>query len=91
MNLRMRDGYRLMALAALWMTALTMQAAEAVYRIVEYNKTTGEFELAASGMVPKGSWVYFENEYGATTGNRYNQIPRNRRLPSIWRDGRDAP
>lgn len=78
MNLRMRDGYRLMALAALWMTALTMQAAEAVYRIVEYNKTTGEFELAASGMVPKGSWVYFENEYGATTGNRYNQIPRNR-------------
>lgn len=79
MNLRMRDGYRLMALAALWMTALTMQAAEAVYRIVEYNKTTGEFELAASGMVPKGSWAYFENEYGATTGNRYNQIPRNRR------------
>ena len=59
MNLRMRDGYRLMALAALWMTALTIQAAEAVYRIVEYNKTTGEFELAASGMVPKGSWAYF--------------------------------
>ena len=60
MNLRMRDGYRLMALAALWMTALTMQAAEAVYRIVEYNKTTGEFELAASGMVPKGSCVFRE-------------------------------
>lgn len=78
MNSRMRDNYRLLAVVALWMTALTLHAAEVVYRIVEYNKTTGEFELAASGMVPKGSWVYFENEYGATTGNRYNQIPRNR-------------
>ena len=28
-------------------------------------------------MVPRNSRVYFENEFGATTGNRYNQIPRN--------------
>ena len=55
------------------------KAAEVVYRIAEYNNTTGEFVLEASGMIPKGSWAYFENDYGATRGNRYNQIPRNRK------------
>ena len=64
---------------ALLAMGMSMYAAEVVYRIVEYNKTTGEFTLAASGMVPGGSWAYFENDYGATTGNRYNQIPRNRK------------
>ena len=59
-------------------TVLGTQAAEVVYRIVEFNKQTGEFILSASGQVPQGSWAYFENEYGATSGNRYNQIPRNR-------------
>lgn len=53
-------------------------AAEAVFRIVAYNKTTGEFELAPSGLVPQNAWAYFENDFGATIGNRYNQIPRNR-------------
>lgn len=69
------------AVLAIIMLAVSIDsyAAEAVYRIVEYNKTTGEFTLAASGMVPKDSWAYFENDYGATTGNRYNQIPRNRK------------
>ena len=52
------------------------EAAEVVYRIVEYNKNTGDFTLASSGSVPKGSYAYFVNDYGATTGNRYNQIPR---------------
>lgn len=59
-------------------TVLGTQAAEVVYRIVEFNKQTGEFILSASGQVPQGAWAYFENEYGATSGNRYNQIPRNR-------------
>lgn len=28
----------------------------------------------------------FENEYGATAGNRYNQIPRNRQA-TLWLEG----
>ena len=55
------------------------QGAEAVYRIIEYNKSTDEFKLAAAGLVPQNSWAYFQNAYGATTGNRYNQIPRNQK------------
>lgn len=74
--------------AAITFMAVTLgtRAAEAVYRIVEYNKSTAEFTLAASGMVPKGSWVYFQNDYGATAGNRYNQIPRNRKA-TLWLEG----
>ena len=66
--------------------AVTADAAEAVFRIVEFNKTTGEFALAASGTVPQDSWAYFQNDYGATTGNRYNQIPRNRKAV-LWLEG----
>ena len=67
-----------MAVAAFLTLSVVADAAEVVYRIVEYNKQTAEFEIAACGMVPRNSRVYFENEFGATTGNRYNQIPRNR-------------
>ena len=67
-----------MAVAAFLTLSVAADAAEVVYRIVEYNKQTAEFEIAACGMVPRNSRVYFENEFGATTGNRYNQIPRNR-------------
>lgn len=66
-----------MAIAAFLTLSVATDAAEVVYRIVEYNKQTAEFEIAACGMVPRNSRVYFENEFGATTGNRYNQIPRN--------------
>ena len=71
------------AMAALLMVSAGAHAAEVVYRIVEYNKTTQDFILSASGQVPKGSYAWFENEYGATTGNRYNQIPRNRKA-TLW-------
>lgn len=71
--------FRAIGFVALLSATVGIDAAEVVYRIAEYNKTTGEFILAASGMVPKDSWAYFENEYGATTGNRYNQIPRNKK------------
>lgn len=67
-----------MAIVAFLTLSVAADAAEVVYRIVEYNKQTAEFEIAACGMVPRNSRVYFENEFGATTGNRYNQIPRNR-------------
>ena len=67
-----------MAIVAFLTLSFSADAAEVVYRIVEYNKQTAEFEIAACGMVPRNSRAYFENEFGATTGNRYNQIPRNR-------------
>lgn len=67
-----------MAVVAFLTLSVAADAAEVVYKIVEYNKQTAEFEIAACGMVPRNSRVYFENEFGATTGNRYNQIPRNR-------------
>ena len=70
---------RLAVAMTLLAVSLAADAAEVVYRIVEYNKSTAEFALAASGRVPKGSWAYFQNDYGATTGNRYNQIPRNQK------------
>lgn len=74
------------AMAVLLMVSAGAHAAEVVYRIVEYNKTTQDFILSASGQVPKGSYAWFENEYGATTGNRYNQIPRNRKA-TLWLSG----
>ena len=78
MNNLMNMARKAMAVAAFITLSVAADAAEVVYRIVEYNKQTAEFEIAACGMVPRNSRVYFENEFGATTGNRYNQIPRNR-------------
>lgn len=78
MNNLMNMVRKAMAVAAFLTLSVAADAAEVVYRIVEYNKQTAEFEIAACGMVPRNSRVYFENEFGATTGNRYNQIPRNR-------------
>ena len=46
-------------------TCIGGRAAEVVYRLVDYNKSTGEFTLAASGQVPKGAWAYFDSKYGA--------------------------
>ncbi len=78
MNNLMNMVRKAMAIVAFLTLSVAADAAEVVYRIVEYNKQTAEFEIAACGMVPHNSRVYFENEFGATTGNRYNQIPRNR-------------
>lgn len=78
MNNLMSMARKAMAIVAFLTLSVAADAAEVVYRIVEYNKQTAEFAIAACGMVPRNSRVYFENEFGATTGNRYNQIPRNR-------------
>lgn len=78
MNNLMNMARKAMTIVAFLTLSVAADAAEVVYRIVEYNKQTAEFEIAACGMVPHNSRVYFENEFGATTGNRYNQIPRNR-------------
>lgn len=55
-----------------------MQAEEVTYRVVRYNADAGSFVLQASGEIPEGSYAEFWNDYGATTGNRFNQIPRNK-------------
>ena len=70
MNLFKHVTRQAVALFAFLTLNLNTYAAEVVYRIVEYNKTTGEYILAASGQVPQYSWTYFENDFGATTGNR---------------------
>lgn len=55
-----------------------MASAESItYRIVEYDNDSADFILAACGQKPADSYAWFENKYGATYGNRYNQIPRN--------------
>lgn len=70
--------HKVTAIISLLLLPLNINAAEVVYRIDGYNKTIQDFTIVASGLVPQDSWAYFENEYGATTGNRFNQIPRNR-------------
>lgn len=70
--------FKVTAIISLLLLPLGINAAEVVYRIDGYNKAIQDFTIVASGLVPQDSWAYFENEYGATTGNRYNQIPRNR-------------
>lgn len=59
------------------------------YRITGYNTSIEDFTLAPAGIRPAGSYAYLDNEYGATTGNRYNQIPRNREA-TLWLEGWDG-
>ena len=66
--------FKVTAIISLLLLPLSINAAEVVYRIDGYNKTIQDFTIVASGLVPQDSWAYFENEYGATTGNRFNQI-----------------
>lgn len=75
-----------LALIALLTGSLTAAAESITYRIVEYNADAGAFTLAASGQRPVGSYAIFDNEFGATRGNRYNQIPRNREA-TLWLEG----
>lgn len=60
--------------ATLFATAI--YAAEITYRVASYNADTDDFVLESWGEKPAGASAYFFNDYGATTGNRYNQIPR---------------
>ena len=50
MNITRRIGMLAAALAV----CFGAQATEVVYRIVDFNKSTGDFALAPSGSVPKG-------------------------------------
>lgn len=76
----------LLALFATYLGALPLHAETITYRIVEYNVDAGSFVLAAHGKRPVGSYAIFENDFGATRGNRYNQIPRNKEA-TLWLEG----
>lgn len=78
----------LIALALVMGTALDCWAETITYRITEFNTSTGSFTMVPAGTRPAGSYAWFDNEYGATTGNRYNQIPRNREA-TLWLEGWD--
>lgn len=65
---------------------LTAMAESITYRIVEYDSRKGDYTLSAWGEKPVGSFAMFENDFGSTTGNRYNQIPRNRQA-TLWLEG----
>lgn len=68
------------------LVATALRAETITYRIVEYNADAGDFVLAAHGLRPVGSYAMFENDFGATRGNRYNQIPRNKQA-TLWLEG----
>lgn len=74
---------RVLPLLLLALSNLSTQAEQITYYIKEYNSKLGTFILSASGKRPVGSYADFESKYGATTGNRYNQIPRNQQA-TLW-------
>lgn len=73
----------LIILLTLFGSVLPTFAESITYRIVDYNADAAAFTLAASGQRPVGSYAIFDNEFGATRGNRYNQIPRNK-AATLW-------
>lgn len=69
---------KLILIALTAMATLSGFAAEITFRVASYDADAGNFVMQAWGEKPQGAIAWFENDYGATTGNRYNQIPRNR-------------
>lgn len=66
--------------------SLTAAAERITYRIAGYNADASAFTLAACGQRPVGAYAIFTNDFGATRGNRYNQIPRNLEA-TLWLEG----
>ena len=81
--------FRIWTFAILFGLLTSLNAASITYRITEFNKNTDNFVLAPCGEKPEGSFAEFENEYGATYGNRFNQIPRNKQA-TLWLMGWDG-
>ena len=59
---------------------------EYVVDVKSYNADIQEFVLNEYGVRPVGAVAYFWNKFGATTGNRFNQIPRNN-TAELYLDG----
>ena len=66
---------KMMAVAALLFAAVTLSAKEMVVEIKNFDSKRGTFTLNTYGEKPAGSSVDFYNDFGATSGNTYNQIP----------------
>lgn len=56
------------------------------YTVSAYNADAAAFTLQAFGQKPEGAYAIFDNPYGATRGNRYNQIPRGC-AATLWLSG----
>lgn len=76
----------LTVMAGVFFSCLRTAAESVTYRIVDYNSDAAAFTLSACGMRPVGGYAMFDNDFGATRGNRYNQIPRNREA-TLWLEG----
>ncbi len=66
---------KMMAVAALLFAAVTLSAKEMVVEIKNFDSKRGTFTLNTYGEKPVFSHVDFYNDFGATSGNTYNQIP----------------
>lgn len=64
---------------AFFLAAGTLCAEEYVVEIQNFDADRGTFTLKTYGEKPAFSHVDFYNEFGATTGNTYNQIPGNKK------------
>lgn len=53
MNIINNVAGKAIAVVTFLVSSLCVYAAEVTYRIVEFNKTTDDFTIAASGMVPR--------------------------------------
>ncbi len=68
---------KIFAVAALLLMANALSAKELVVEIKNFDSSRGTFTLKTYGEKPAFSHVDFLNEFGATPGNTYNQIPGN--------------
>lgn len=73
----------------LYCVTLSVFAESVTYRITGFNSDAGDFTTLSFGEKPMGSYLFFDNEFGATRGNRYNQIPRNKEA-IFWLYGWDG-
>lgn len=69
---------RILVAFAMVMLTVCAMAESVTYRILRYNADIEDFDIQCFGMIPEGASAWFENDFGATAGNRFNQIPRNK-------------
>lgn len=68
----------IVCMALSWLAATALFANEYVVEIKNFDAKKGTFTLKTYGDKPYFSHIDFYNEFGATTGNTYNQIPGNK-------------
>lgn len=89
----MNIARKAMAIVAFLTLSVAADAAEVVYRIVEYNKQTAEFAIAACGMVPRNSRFTSRTSSAqppATATTRYRATARRCSISKVGRAARCA-